>query len=69
MLNPSLLSSGITLREEEAVQQILTECSSGEYDLDEELRAIIEQGEASVEAEYEAQAEERMAMNRQGINF
>jgi hypothetical protein len=69
MLSPSLLSSGITLREEEAVQQILTECGSGEFDLDEELRAMIEQGEASVEAEYEAQAEERMAVNRQGINF
>jgi hypothetical protein len=30
---------------------------------------MIEQGEAYVEAEYEAQAEERMAVNRQGVNF
>ena len=50
MLNPSLLSSGITLREEEAVQQIITECDSREYNLDEELRSMIEQGEAHVEA-------------------
>jgi hypothetical protein len=37
--------------------------------MDEELRAMIERGEAMVEAEYETQAEERMEHNRHGINF
>jgi hypothetical protein len=39
------------------------------FELDEELKAMIESGEQLIESEYEAQAEQRMVSNRQGINF